>query len=680
MLFKRRLSTAFRASLAPLAFLAMATAMLWPLPLHLSSALPGDPSGDTGVYVWNLWIFRHEFLDHARLPISTGHIFAYSGSADFSLHNYTPLAGMIGMPLMPMLGVVATYNVVLIVLVAASGWGAWVLARRIGLSPAGAFAAGALFIATPVITAREVAHLSLVSAAALPLFLWALLRVLDSRRRRDAVLVGVVVAFACYSDAYFGIYCILMGLITLGWRFTRVTSGGDAFEAPVVRHASSTLLAVSVVGTIATVSLLLAGVDRFTAAGQLVRVGLHGPVLLLTVAALLRAWLAYRPMIRLSDPHRELPSLLRLGAVAVAVCLVLMGPTLAGILGRYQSGRLPDTAVLWRSSPRGLDLLSYVVPNPLSPWFGAWTKPWFMPPQEDAFPEFVGAFSLVALAAIAWAWRREGLPRFWLWFTACFAGLSVGPFLHVAGIPTLIPGPWALLRYVPLLGMARAPSRFAIVAVLGGAMLFGYAIDILRRQRMWTALAILALMLALELDPVPRQLFPADVPAVYDLVASGDESRAVLELPTGVRDGTSSLGDFNARSQFFQTRHGHPLVGGYLSRVSEWRKREMLSNPTLKSLVGFSTPGWTPAPSDVERAQAGRDLFLARSCVGFVVLDRRRASPALREAAVAILKLESVHEDEQYELLRPQEPPPCRGAAGTGRRAGGPHAKPITMR
>ncbi len=653
--------------------------MLWPLPLHLSSALPGDPSGDTGVYIWNLWIFRHEFLDHSRLPLSTGHIFAYSGTADFSLHNYTPLAGMIGMPLMTFLGVVATYNIVLMALVAASGWGTWVLARRIGLSPAGAFAAGALFIATPTITAREVAHLSLVSAAALPLFLWALHRVLESRSRRDAVLVGLMVAFASYSDAYFGIYCVLMGLFTLAWRFTRMTSRADLLLSPRARRASGTLLAVSAVATVTTLGLLLAGIDRFTLSGQLVKVGLHGPMLLLTVATLLRAWLAYRPTLCLHDPGRELPGLLRLGLIAVGACLALMAPSLVGILQRYLSGRLPDTEVLWRSSPRGIDLFAYVVPNPLHPWFGGVTSRWFMPPQEDAFPEFVGAFSLVALVAIVWAWRRDGLPRFWVWFTASFASISIGPFLHFAGVDTLIPGPWALLRYVPLLGMARAPSRFAIVAVLGGAMLFGYTVDILRRHRMWTALAVVALMLAVELDPVPRQLFPADVPQVYDLLASDDESRAVLELPTGVRDGTSSLGNFNARSQFFQTRHGHPLVGGYLSRVSEWRKRQMLASPALSSLVTLSSPGGTVSPAELDVAAADRDLFLSRSCVGYVVLDRRRASPALRSAAVAILKLESVHEDAQFELLRPQAPPPCRSAVPPVR-PGRPLATPVILR
>ena len=54
-------------------------------------------------------------------------------------------------------------------------------------------------MASPVLTARNTAHLSLVIAAPLPLFLWALLRTLDSRRIRDAVLVGRLVALATYS-------------------------------------------------------------------------------------------------------------------------------------------------------------------------------------------------------------------------------------------------------------------------------------------------------------------------------------------------------------------------------------------------------------------------------------------------------------------------------------------------
>ena len=198
-------------SAAVAGYILLTCILTWPLPRHLQTHLPGDPSGDTGAYIWNLWIFRHELLRHGHLPFSTSHVFAYSGGADFSLHNYAPIAGALGAPLIGTLGVVGAFNVVLLALITLSGLGVFVLARRLGLGTAAAWSAGALFIASPVLTARETAHLSLVIAAPLPLFLWALLRTFDTKRVKDAALVGALVAAASYSDAYYGVYCAIMG-------------------------------------------------------------------------------------------------------------------------------------------------------------------------------------------------------------------------------------------------------------------------------------------------------------------------------------------------------------------------------------------------------------------------------------------------------------------------------------
>ena len=49
----------------------------------------------------------------------------------------------------------------------------------------------------------------------------------------------------------------------------------------------------------------------------------------------------------------------------------------------------------------------------------------------------------------------------------------------------------------------------------------------------------------------------------------------VLNLPFGFRDGEWSQGDFSAATQFFQTVHEKPLIGGYLSRISP---REISAN------------------------------------------------------------------------------------------------------
>jgi hypothetical protein len=58
-----------------------------------------------------------------------------------------------------------------------------------------------------------------------------------------------------------------------------------------------------------------------------------------------------------------------------------------------------------------------------------------------------------------------------------FGALALGPFIHIAGMNTYNPGPWALLRYVPMLGLARTPARFSVVMMLAVAVLFAAALE-----------------------------------------------------------------------------------------------------------------------------------------------------------------------------------------------------------
>lgn len=637
----------------------LAIVLTWPLALHLRTGLLGAPSGDTGVYVWNIWIFRHELLEHSRLPFFTDHLFALTGGADFALHNYAPAASLFGATLVGPLGLVGAFNVTMLAMIAASATATYALARRLGLAALPAWLAGALFAASPVLSAKETAHFSLVIAAPLPLFLWALLRALDTLRWRDALFVGVVAALAGYSDAYYSIYCFLMGAFLVSWRFLRLESRRTFERSRGVGVAD---------GAIAVLALLVAlrvvtGVERLQIAGLVIGLKtLYTPVLALTAAVLARAWYQWRPRLRVADDERRLQRLVWKGAAAVGVCLLMMSPVLAGILDRWSAGRLPQTEIYWRSSPPGLDLLAYLVPNPVHAWFGDVTRPWLLPERGDAFPEFVGSFSLTAFAVLAVAWWRHGLSRFWLAFTGFFAAMSLGPFVHVGGMNTYLVGPWALLRYVPLVGMARSPSRFAIVVALGLSILVATAVQQWLRagSRVRPALWAAALVMAFELIPAPRPLFSAAIPDVYRRIATADdESGRLLELPTGIRDGTSSLGNFNPASEFFQTLHHRPLVGGYLSRVSRWRRMEQENRPMLRAIFALSQ-GETLTPEQEAAARAARESFLAQSCVRYVVVDRHAASGALQTFARATLRLTPIYEDADYALLEPDAPPPCR--------------------
>ena len=116
-------------------------------------------------------------------------------------------------------------------------------------------------------------------------------------------------------------------------------------------------------------------------------------------------------------------------------------------------------------TPRGVDLFSYLVPNQLHPWFGDRRRFWFMPPGLDSYPEFVASFSIIGRVIIGIGMMRREVSRIWTAFPLFFALLSLGPFIHMAGVNMYLLAPWGLLRYVPVIGMARARGRFAIVAV-----------------------------------------------------------------------------------------------------------------------------------------------------------------------------------------------------------------------
>ena len=643
-------------------FVLLACGLTWPLPRYFQTHLLGDTSGDVGVYVWNLWIFRHELVEHGQLPLSTDHLFTYTDGIDFALHNYTPLAGLLGVPLMDWLGIVGTFNVILIGAMVVSGLGAYWLARRFELDRMCAWTAGALFMASPVLTARGSDHFSLITAAPLPLFIAALLRTLETKRFRDAALVGVLVALATYSDAYYGIYCALAGVFFVAWRFVRV------IPRP---NLSPPLIARAIDAGIAAIAVLIAwraftGRTVVTLGG--VRIGLqtlYTPVLVVTLLGAARAWSTWRPVFKIHNPD-DVRALAWRAGLAMIVCIALLSPLLVGIALGYLDDRLPETELHWRSSAPGVDALAYLVPNPMHPWFGSTTRTWVS--TDAAFPEFVASFSLVAFAVIAAAAAMRALPLIWIAFSGVFVMLSAGPFIYVAGVNTFVPGPWALMRYLPVVGMARSPSRFSVLAVLGLSMLFAFGIRALSQRVRPAVLAAIALALVVELIPAPRVLYSADVPDVYKLItATTDETGRVLELPTGVRDGTSSMGRFNPASQYFQTRHHRPMVGGYVSRVSRWQKRENRRSPVLSAIFELSE-GRTPPAELVERARSSRDAFMRRTCVRFVVVDKRYASEDLRGFAKDTLRLLLVHEDAVYQLLTPIDPPPCNPRRRRGQR------------
>jgi hypothetical protein len=192
--------------------------------------------------------------------------------------------------------------------------------------------------------------------------------------------------------------------------------------------------------------------------------------------------------------------------------------------------------------------------------------------------------------------------------------------------------------------------------MVGVALLFAFGLVafLTRWPRARTPLvASAALLMGAELLPAPRMLFPADIPSIYRVVAGDprDEVR-VLELPFGLRDGTTAVGNFTARTQYYQTAHGKPIIGGYVSRVSKRRIRDNERHPVLGGLIRLSE-GKPLADSEADRLKQEWPEFITRTRLGYVIVDRERASKELQALADTSLQLEAVADDGPLTLFRP---------------------------
>jgi len=616
----------------------------------MATHLTGPPDGDTGVYVWNQWVFRHEIVDQHSLPLFTREIFSLSPPANLSLHNYTIFQDLIALPLLPFFSVITTFNIVYLLMIVLAGYAMFRLAWHVTGRAIESWLAGALFAWCPWMVTRGIGHFSLVAAAPLPIFALLLLRLEERGRIRDALALGATVCWAATTDPYYAVYCVMMACLFLAMETVRITRDVSRRSAPP--RAIDALVAC-VAGFAA--SLLIGGGWQLTVFGRHVSAhGLYTPMLLLTILVLLRIAWPYRRA-ALSFDRALLLRFARAASVGAVVSLVMLSPVLYAVGMRIRDNGFESSRILWRSSPPGVDLLAFFLPNPNHFFTPDAVRAW-LTPRPDAYLENVASLPLAALAAIAVAMRAGFKPaRFWTALTITFALLALGPFVHVGGINTDIPGPWAIARYLPLVRLARTPARLAIVAVLGLSVLFAAALGYLGDrwpQRRRLLLCAAGGVMFFELLPAPRPLYSATVPAFYSTIAADRDTGPLLELPLGVRDGTSSVGNFTARSQFYQTVHGKALIGGYLSRVSRRRVTELREEPVLDALMSLSEG--LPLDPKRERALVERGPeFIRRTRIGFVVIDGTRSSPQLRELAVRALRLRRVDGEGALDLYVP---------------------------
>jgi hypothetical protein len=363
----------------------------------------------------------------------------------------------------------------------------------------------------------------------------------------------------------------------------------------------------------------------------------------------------------------ELARLVRPTAAVGVVTAILLAPQLYAMGQLAARGRLTRAPVAWRSSAPGVDLVAFLIPNPAHPLMPSAAAEW-LSHQPGGYADQVASVSYVALAVIVLAWRRARFrpTGFWTAIALGFASLTLGPFVRIGGFTTFVPTPWTLLRYVPLVGDARMPSRFDVVVMMGLSAIFASALAAWTSRsshRRRVILTTTGILLAFELLPVPRTLYAAEVPHVYRAIAADPRPVRVLDLPFGIRDGLTTVGNFDPASQFYQTMHHKEIIGGYLSRVSQSDRDEYLAIPMIRALTALSE-NRRLSPLEESAARESARGFVTESRIGYVVIDDRITSSDLRAFALSALDLVRVDEDAGFELFVPREPPLTHGHGG----------------
>jgi hypothetical protein len=174
---------------AALVAVALALAMHWPLPAHMTRDVPRDV-GDPLVQAWQVGWGGHA-LRHQPLEYFQANTFwPLDDSLAFSdaLAGYAP-AGTLGSGVT---AAIVRYDLLFLFAYALCFLGAWLLAREIGAGRAGAAVAGAAFAYAPWRLEQD-GHLHVISSGGIPLSLFLLLR--GYRRGRPGlVLAGWAVA------------------------------------------------------------------------------------------------------------------------------------------------------------------------------------------------------------------------------------------------------------------------------------------------------------------------------------------------------------------------------------------------------------------------------------------------------------------------------------------------------
>lgn len=200
-------------------YFALACLITWPAILNLSGAALGHPGNDIWNHLWGFWWVRDAMFHHGELPLQTDLINHPQGGALYFIDLSNAL---LSLPLQGSLGLVASYNLVVMGQLAFAAFAAFLLARHLTRHTQGAWLAGIIYGFSPHLLAQLYNGISeTLNAGWLPLFLLCWLKLMGEGRLRWAIATGAAGFFTLFTNWYYGLFGFLAVLLHTGWSLTQ---------------------------------------------------------------------------------------------------------------------------------------------------------------------------------------------------------------------------------------------------------------------------------------------------------------------------------------------------------------------------------------------------------------------------------------------------------------------------
>ncbi len=209
-------------------YLLLTIILTYPLVLHFTTHVPGDGSDDPAL-VWNLWWVKHALVDLGANPFDCPFMFHPIG-IDLTFYTLTIVNGLSSVPLQPIVGLVATSNLILFASFVLSAYGAYLLVKYLLPSEAHAvvpFISGLIYaFSSNRLIYASLGQFNIASTQWIPFYVLFLIKThRQPSRLRYLLLAGIFLLLNGYSELTYASFLIIFTAIYLlywlaadGWR------------------------------------------------------------------------------------------------------------------------------------------------------------------------------------------------------------------------------------------------------------------------------------------------------------------------------------------------------------------------------------------------------------------------------------------------------------------------------